>query len=167
MTEGHAVGASGRGKGLLAFYVAMGAVLALVAVVCFAWTPLKIRYYEQQARRAHKDVPFSQRAFIKGICAISELAQIGPPAEPALKRLLSSRDRELRHNVALELNRRGAEWTMPLLVFAAQDRDAQVADTALQGVELLLDGSASFSSADELLAWWEREGKAKYGGPRR
>jgi hypothetical protein len=148
---------------MLAFYVGTGVVLALFLGGWFAWTPLRIAYYERSARTGHTGEPPDDLTTTKGLHAIYRLVEIGPRAEPALRRLLRSESRDLRYEVASALRIREAQWTIPLLVLAAQDRDRDIAQTAMWGVEPVLHDGLRFRSTEELLSWWHREGKAKYG----
>jgi len=98
----------GRRKGLVGFYVGMGAVLALVVTFYFAWTPLRALYWEREVRKVFPPPPkravcrWGGRGFVATTNfpneeililtyeqaaerPVGELVSLGPAAEPALR----------------------------------------------------------------------------------
>ena len=164
-------------RGMLAFYGAMGAVVVLFAAGYFAWTPLRIWYWEREVLREEDptisaDLIGASSDFRREHAAYYLLAA-GDQARPAIRRLLSSDRSGVRMLMVVvcggsrDLERR---WVVPHLVeIARTDHDAVVrtcAVTAVADITNVREDSPSFyrdPGVRELLKWWKREGKAKYG----
>ena len=80
MTEDRRADPTKRSKRMLAFYVAMGVVVALFVAGFLAWTPLRIWYWQQQAESAGNS---TDRAH-----ALASLVAVGPQSRNALQNLL-------------------------------------------------------------------------------
>ncbi len=148
----------GRRKGLVGFYVGMGAVLALVVTFYFAWTPLRALYWEREVRKVFPPPPkravcrWGGRGFVATTNfpneeililtyeqaaerPVGELVSLGPAAEPALRRLLALS--RARKSVLVLLGKRGARWALPLVVehLAAPDEDPGAGAAAVYAAE--------------------------------
>jgi hypothetical protein len=167
-------------KTLLAFYVGMGAVLALAVAFYFAWTPLRVWYWEREVRQSdtslvtkidssHGTLLLSPRAL-----AAMRLVDLRPRAFPALKRLLHHPDEGVRRETlfALEESGRRTMWAFPLLIEVVGKGDFDAAHGAVRAAEKMsgrkfVQNYSYFSpelTREQMLRWWEREGTAKYGG---
>jgi hypothetical protein len=183
---------SRRRKGLLAFYVGTGVVVLVLVGFWFAWTPLKVWYWERQVRRAPGasytagpdgwkialDLPRTQAA--------RALADLGPSSEMAFRRLLNSRNSKLNGYVLKALNRPEDSWALPMLVDIAKHEDLELAEDAIYAAQRIAGesffppqkGTGDISDIPlggirkpkgveparvRLLAWWNREGRARYG----
>ncbi len=114
---------------------------------------------------------------IDGLPEALNLVDAGPRAGGALGRLLQASDREVRGVTSLALEMRKPPWVLPLVMQAVESKDVDIALNAVFTAQRLTDedfglDAASGSIEDRkllpdarkrLLAWWEREGKAKYG----
>jgi hypothetical protein len=164
----------GGRKGLLAFYVGTGVVFLLFAGSYFAWTPVWVRYYEWQIVR-ERDARYSSHLLMQHMrereAAATALVDIGQPAGPAVERLLLGDQGVWVHNAVCKSH---AAWTLPLLIRVARNGEMGSASAAITTAGLLAGRDFTIrrrmSGKDELkersarlFAWWEREGKAKYG----
>jgi hypothetical protein len=180
---------------MLGFYVAMGALLALAVGFCFAWTPLRIWYWQGEVRRRGPCGTTTLTRTPSGVHisrtprgdAARELVRIGPRASPALKRLLQEGgDDRLRYDVLSGIKGEDAPWVVPLLIDVLKGSEYAETRLTVQIMELfagrqfiprpaysrilsLIGDSWNENERVEegrksALDWWEREGKAKYGG---
>jgi hypothetical protein len=159
---------------MLAFYVAMGAVCLLLVGFYFAWTPVRVWYW----RNEFIDAPSQERA----LQAAEHLVDVGPSSYSCLEGLLQDAPHSFsRQALVSAAGRSDAQWTLPLLVnvLSSDHEPPWVHWTALQAAERILDrrlraptnpphmkdemAEAVKESRSEFLAWWHREGKAKYG----
>jgi hypothetical protein len=154
-----------RGRSLTGFYIALGVVAALVGLGAWLWTPARIWYYERQFRAAKTSADLR--------AAAEKLGDVGPQALPAFKRLLQSED-SANWTFVLHsgLGHPGRTWALPLIVQTARDSDDEIGRDAIWAAENVLGKRWAFGARDledvpearrRLLAWWEREGRAKYG----
>jgi hypothetical protein len=153
------------GRSLTGFYIALGVVAALVGLGAWLWTPARIWHYERQFRAAKTNSDLH--------AAAEKLGDVGPRALPAFKRLLQSEDYANRASVLHSgLGRPGHTWALPLIVETARDSDDTIAQDAIWAAEDVLGKRWVFGAQHleyvpearrSLLAWWEREGRAKYG----
>ncbi len=152
-------------KGMLGFYVGLGVVAALLVGGWFAWTPLRVSYY----RRRVASLPDGRERLDAGVA----LARIGPPAEQALRELISSEDVLTRSYAVAGMHNGGSVFWLPLLVEASRDPEDYIADRAIHAVHersrrtfdrpFDLSGSETLKAQRKMvLDWWEREGKAQY-----
>jgi hypothetical protein len=127
------------------------------------------------------DVSGSIGLVTERIAMAGKLAEVGPAAHPNLCRLLTSPNQNLRAEVLSAFHHPKYAWLLPLIVESARDGDANVVREAYTAARSTvggapnpmqpvppLDQNASEQQQVEalrkaLLAWWEREGKAKYG----
>jgi hypothetical protein len=152
-----------KGRSLAGFYITVGVIAALVLLGTWLWTPAKITYWEWQARRGGDGpiTPGRQHA-------LGALLQMGPPAQPALGRLLRSPHSNLRREIVDILYAGVNQRDLPLIVIAAQCNDPRVARHATDAawkvlyVEIEQGRVGNFAGPRELLDWWEREGRARY-----
>jgi hypothetical protein len=173
-------------RGMLGFYLAMGALLALAVGFGFAWTPLRVSYWEREVR---SDGSLNCTDYSSGYVpgqrdkAARKLAECGPVSLQAFRRLLSKGDPAFRVAVLYGLTEDAkATWAVRLLVDASGDPDfcvagqAIMAVSAITGKRFLPPYKAGLASEPRttagavgigrrnLQAWWEKEGRAKYGG---
>ena len=189
-------------KGMLGFYVLTGVALALFGSFYFAWTPLKVRYWERELTRffestaggrsgyaitQNSGVPTTVSCGTRNTRALSKLLEIGPPARSALERTCASFPSQ-RSLIIGYLGCPQGMWTFPLVIEAACEQDSLVAVSAVDAAERLsgqsffpkgprmvrskpgpgamsreIGDSELAAARKNLLDWWEREGKAKYG----
>ena len=182
MTDGQAVDTPKKRKGLLAFYVATGFLALLFVGFYFAWTPLRVLYWERKVRtkpRSSSGNP--QGAVVQDsdarVLAAIKLAKLGTAARSAFRRLLNSPDMGVRTAALFGLRDSQPSWALPLLVEVCSDKDQAVVCHALWAAEDIC--GRQFGPAQEFgprgndaplkaarrnfLDWWNREGKAKYG----
>ena len=114
------------------------------------------------------------------VSAARSLIRTGPSAAAAVERLLGLDDPYLRIDVLDGFQGTEAEWAIPILVDFARRADLGEAMSAIEAIEgqtkkELLPPfrpmSSGFDEArrrrigrDRMIDWWEREGRAKYGG---
>lgn len=120
-------------KGLLTFYVVTGVVVALLVGSYFAWTPLKVLYWEKKTIEATTGHMIIQRRPGDGtvyFTALPEaprrLAAIGKPAQGALERLLAHDDPGIRLACVQALGEARAKWAVSLMKGALGDEDAAI-----------------------------------------
>jgi hypothetical protein len=112
------------------FYVATGMVCLLLIGFYFAWTPLRVFYWEREVRKAPK-VPSPGYAADTRVPATEKLAAVGPHALPAFKRLLSG-----GHAVALAgLRQPNDRWALPLIAQAVRSSDSVMVVQAAYAAE--------------------------------
>lgn len=157
-------------RSLGGFYVATGVVVLLLVGFCFAWAPLKIWYWEREVS------PYDGSG--RSSLAAVKLVEIGPAAQDALKRLLSSGDHlvisavlgAIKQACARDQGRNKVDWVVPLVVPLTQGKDEADIDAAVQilrrfaGDDFCRDMKSSAEIQAGVRDWWEKEGKAKYGG---
>jgi hypothetical protein len=189
-----AAGQPARGRSLVGFYIAIGVVAALVLLGAWLQAPLRIWYWEGAVRRAcaasERLSPYDSRGTLPIRQAARGLAMVGPQARPALDRVL--RDPELSNSewILWGIQDADAAWALPLVVREAEAQEYydDIAATALVVAGSLARQEFVNSKAvydlmhtdsgknlykvigpgrARLLDWWEREGKAKYGEPKR
>ena len=169
---------SQQGRSLTGFYVAVGVVAALVGLGTWLCKPAQVWYWERQVS---KD-PYYTEANGLRVCnhdrevAAEELANLGPVAYPAFQRLLQSNDMDVRVNALIGVCNPRSTWALPLVAGSAQDQsNLPIIWTVVRTAEEITGqtfrtGGRSQSELLEarrkLMAWWEREGRAKYGGAR-
>jgi hypothetical protein len=167
---------------MLPFYVGTGVVLALLVGGWFAWTPLRVWYWEREVLKAAEldgpGAPGDLPDPMKCDRPLGRLLDIGPPALPAVERLLAHRYVSLRQRVVGHVYEERStkkpgnhvDWAVPLMVRTAlADPDVNTRQLAVD----MLDNTTEFREASsatdfegltrELRAWWESEGRAKYG----
>ena len=183
MNEAEEVAPPRTRRGMLAFYVGIGAVLALFVGGWFAWTPLRIWYWEQKASSADTGgsnfIPLGLAGWPVSpgnpcTDAVSSLVAVGPQSLPAIRRLLHGTDQKRTLCVLAALRDPKSVWALPVLVeLVRDDRDATARYWAMRAAAgasgnafpIFLSGMGSEEEDHQrLLRWWEREGKAKYGG---
>ena len=116
------------------------------------------------------------------IVLAGRLAEAGAAAYPNLRRLLTSPDQKLRAEVLGAFHHPKYTWLLPLIMESARDGDADTVREAYAAARNTVGGSPNPmqpvppldpNASDQqqvqalrnaLLAWWEREGQAKYGG---
>ena len=171
---------------LTGFYIVTAIVAALVGLGVWLWTPLKIAYWERQAREYRGELvrvggpgtslyAYKAPSDLKAIDAFDKLARVGPRAAPAFRRLLRHPVSQVRGFALVALISPKASWALPLIVEASADQDPEVAGFAVFVAEQI--AGQTFSKRDRyqpvfpmdvsegrknLLDWWEREGRAKY-----
>jgi len=175
-----------RSRRMLGFYIAMGAALALFVGGWFAWTPLRIGYWEGKVRRTDPS-PYVKTG-PHGSCfvqpcdrAARALAELGPAALPAVSRLLRDENSQTQAAVVRALGDTKSTWALPLLIELMEKPTAEygvilacvyaVSNLTGYRVPTHYSGtSQSFTDNDNaqhcrrsLLDWWGREGRAKYG----
>lgn len=184
-----------KGRSLAGFYIGLGVAAALLLGGWFAWTPLRIGYYEWRIVKTYpKDGAESVLADwimhstrdrnsepteLKGYCWARSLVDIGPQSRPTLERLLRSENPIVRRMVVIALGRSKQPWAMALLVEASRDTNIDVAWRAVYFAGTITDQSffreGTYSgdpwaplraARRSLLNWWEREGRAEYGDGR-
>ncbi len=191
MTEGQAVETPKKRKGMLGFYIGLGAVALLLVGFYFSWTPLRVWYWEREVRRSPSgnnfrvewpDWPITSMG-PRGEAA-RRLVDIGPVARFAVRRLLAEKDFELRLDVVVAFRKEEHAWGVPLLVEAGSDErieNLMIAEYAIMATghicgqqffpvtRNIMDEGSEFQIArvqegrKALRVWWEKEGKAKYG----
>jgi len=173
-------------KSLKGFYVAMGVLLALTVGGWFAWTPLKIMYYEKKVEIASSLVlvPLKSGWSERHVKA-HELAMLGPASYKSFARLLGKGSSVDRIEVMMGLSSPGNTlWALPLYADVAMSKhsDSRIpaiaAELAATMVEVDLgrpvvqwperkkfknDEEHRLAISNCFLDWWEREGKAMYG----
>jgi len=165
------------GRSLTGFYIALGVVAALVGLGAWLWTPARIWYWERQVKKAPPtEVHGVQACNHDREIAACKLADLGPVAYPAFQRLLQSNDMDVRVNALIGVCNPRSTWALPLVAGSAQDQSNlpiiwTVVRTAeeITGQTFRTGGRSQeelFEARRRLLAWWEREGRAKYGGAR-
>jgi hypothetical protein len=182
---------------MVGFYVGTGMVVVLFVGGWFAWTPLRVWYWERETVKTMADYrgPGPLGGFCKSPRAPLELATLGPAAYGAFDRLLENPEQGVRLACVAALFDARPRWDYPLLIKASQDRDVEVAVRAISVVQLrtneeffpkrlgngwvtgyyivsVVAGNEKWRTMSQeevgpireaLLAWWDREGKAKYG----
>jgi len=131
------------------------------------------------------DVSGSISLITERIVLAGKLAEAGPVAYPNLRRLLTSPDRNLRAEVLSALHHPKYAWLLPLIVESARDGNAEAIEEAYAAARSIVGGSPNpmqpAAPLDEktsrqqrveelrkaLLAWWQREGQAKFGEPKK
>lgn len=161
-------------RSLLVFYIGLGVIAALIGLFSILWTPLRVWHWERQARVAKDEAPLPYLGVDQAkVAAAMKLATIGEPAQAAFRRLLASEDSSVRYNAVEALSTGDPHWALSLLVDAAkQEADGRVQANIVSTARYLSGHRPSNSSCSasgewkqgipDLLAWWEREGKAKY-----
>ena len=164
-------------RSLTGFYVTVGIVATLFALVAWGWKPAQARYWERRALRAYQKPDLAAADD-----AVEKLAEVGRPARAAFERLLAPNANWYRGRVVQMLGRRANRWALPVLVrLARDDRDAGVRYMALAAAETIT-GKAFFSAEfvvrrgaqsefapgveqarQQLLDWWDAEGRSRYG----
>ncbi len=158
----------------------------------FAWTPLRIWYWEREVRRrgwssVTTEGPGPDGTWVRKtprINAARELLRLGPAAEPAVRRLLEVDDDgdRLPEDVLHAFSRREDKWALPLLIEIAGDKNSYVYYGAIYAAERVtrrkffppvrhINELSGWGAArrwreqarKNLLDWWEKEGRAEYG----
>jgi hypothetical protein len=131
----------GGRKGLLAFYISMGVVALLFVGFCFAWTPLRVWYWEREVRRSPPWI-FSpgqsgQTPVIEfpRTRAARALADLGPSSAAAFRRLVRARNYDPNGYVLGVLNRPDDSWALPMLMETAKRDDPALAAHAIYAVQ--------------------------------
>ena len=189
--EAHVATPVKKRRGMVAFYVATGVACLLLVGFYFAWTPLRVWYWEREVHHREssrlKRTPSGvviNRATISD--AARELVRIGPRAAHALKRLLQEEgENHLRLDVLDGIRGEDVPWVAPLLVGLLRTSQHSEARVTVQIMEQcsgrqfmpppargrIENLAGSTWGKDErveegrknALVWWEKEGKAKYG----
>ena len=158
----------GKKRSLLGFYIATGVVAVLLVAGWLARTPIQVRYYRWKA-------VYSPDTGRRRVDAGMALADMGPPAEGALRELLRSKDPDVRMNTVISIGNSGrSTYWLPLLVGASQDPDDSVAWVAIQNV-IQRSNSQWFDNPFDpsdletigahrkaVLDWWESKGRRQY-----
>ena len=166
-----------HGRSLAGFYIAIGLVAAVVGLGIWLWTPLKIRYWEQEIHRTCLDLnaASSMGSVSYGgvpVDIAKQLVAAGPQAAPAVSRLLTSP--ETRRIVLQAIRDVRARWTLPLLADACQREEDRGGTLVLVitaqditgksfGAWWLMNDAAAENACSQFLGWWDSEGKAIYG----
>ena len=140
-----------RRRGMTSFYLAMGALLALAAAFAFAWTPLRVWYWEKEfmgyVRAVPADTPVSfhiwrpngGRMLIgtakEGTEALGRLIELGPAAASAIERALSSLPADRQMRVMDCLAEAGEAWTVRALVSSVRGGKPYLVREALDTAE--------------------------------
>jgi hypothetical protein len=161
-----------RRRGLLGFYIVTGVVLASFVGGWLARTPLQVAYYEwrsngefKEAWAKHAKNAGSATQFDAKLPSLTSLVELGPPALPALRRLLADDSTrglgsgELRRQVFIRLTSRDAIWAITLAVEHADSPDETLVVMAAEQ----MTGLSFSQEASDLASWWELRGKSKYG----
>jgi len=152
-------------RGMLGFYVAGFVFLGLVGLCAWLWTPIRILYWETKVTRAGAEGDgYSASA------AAVELVRIGPAARPAIRRLLRSATPGLRWDMLTGIRDANQKWVVAEVVDSCRDeQDGKILGFAasvmrhLVGITLSARSEETAALRRQILDWWEREGKAKYG----
>jgi len=176
---------------MLAFYAGTGVICLLLVGFYFAWTPVRVWYWEREVLNAEPvaSPDMTLKADSSGLLpvfgpgprtiAARKLANCGAQAEPAFRRLLQTGDSRFRVEVVRAIYGSKHLWALPLLIEMTADEDPRVVREAIGGADSIV-ADRSFTSGGwmdnpgpqqavvdscrkKLLAWWKREGKAKYG----
>jgi hypothetical protein len=163
-----------RRRGLLGFYISTGVVVTLFVACYFAWTPLRVWYWERKVRNARRDYvvgvgPSTIWMLTPRADAAKRLAALGPSARPAFQRLLSQGEMLDQVQLSAVLRDTRSVWALPLLVAVVRNEDPlYIIPTGLH-IDEMAEGAPAATSASSpeqartmILTWWEREGKAKY-----
>ena len=169
-------------RSLLGFYIVAVILLLLTAGLSFAWTPLRLRYWERKTRSAAADY---ERALKSGSSrevnaargrvfpAATKLVALGSIARPAVEAAVEESPRAAEA-IVMVLGETRPTWALPILVKMCQ-QEAYSSLCIVETAEKITNrnfsrtfraGPATGLRPDRrlFLAWWEREGKAKYGG---
>jgi hypothetical protein len=170
-----------QGRSLAGFYIALGVVAGLVLLGVWLSTPLRVWYWERQIQKPLPPCPASNAPGYDAIHALYDeqseaavrLVEIGPRSAPAVTRLLRRGHAE-RWITLWALQRVSAKWALPILVEECRERNDPaltllLVDTAERITGEFIQPPEGYLRVKELppqlfLAWWEREGQAKYGG---
>jgi hypothetical protein len=166
-------GPAKHGRSLVGFYVALGAVAAVVGLGAVMWKPLMMRYYEWRITRPGASATYDDLEAARG------LARMGPAAAGTTRRILHG-PVDNSHAALWGIRVEKATWALPLLVELAlknNDRNVDEVEFARNIDEVMFDIDCltheDFRGLEDtsvvvvqkrLSDWWEREGKAKYGG---
>jgi hypothetical protein len=154
---------------MLAFYISTGLVVALFVAGYFAWTPLRVWYLERRIRSMYSGSIEDVRMF-----EFRKLANCGPQAYRSFERLVN-RSPDLRWSAMRALRKPADSWALPLVVESANSAQFETVHAALIAAKRItgknfVPWTDRFPSMPDpgphrkrLLAWWESEGKAKYG----
>jgi hypothetical protein len=103
--------------------------------------------------------------------AVGRLADLGPAGYPAIRRLLTTSDADMKTDVLMGLHRLDYKWAFPLVI--EEIRDARSKEHIATGLSLaeFFEGRSFLPKPEQtldearqaLLDWWEKEGKARYG----
>jgi hypothetical protein len=161
----------GRERSLLWFYLLLALAAGAFAFFALAWRPLRAGHWERQVRAAY------ERGDVKAAGkALDKLDALGPAARAAVGRLLLPNGAWYRGQVVQELGRKENRWMLPALVrLAREDGDAAVVRLAISAAESMsgriffppvggLDRAGLDEARSKLREWWDREGRAKFGG---
>jgi hypothetical protein len=179
---------------MLAFYVGTGLVLALLVGGWFAWTPLKMYRYEQKVLGMESGSAAQLRAMreVAELGPVSRTVMRRLLANPdAGVRVSACRGLHLaRQSWAVPLLIRAALDPEPAVAGASIAAVVNTADIAslkeavntaarprvmlipevgkryTEDLPVIEDTREVESLRSRLVSWWEREGKAKYGGSR-
>jgi hypothetical protein len=168
---------------MLVFYVSTGVVLALFVSGWFAWTPLRVWYWEREVRRHMPMMGLVPGAKNPHARAVHCLVAIGPQSRAAVERLFKENDSALQIYLLVALRDRTNTWALSLLVGQVRTKDClgnfELFDTVslisdrdfMKGSERQTSGPAGIGLSEvdfaevrrRILVWWEREGKVNYG----
>jgi hypothetical protein len=172
---------TGKGRSLLGFYVAMLVLLAAVGGLGLAWTPLRVWYWERQTIQAAESESGSFALCMFGRLdtprtrAARRLADVGPAAEQAFRRLLRNDNERFRLQVLSAFGYPSDSWAVPLLIEQARNENALTGFVAVTSLKSIVPGAPGRFMAylgshsyererAEFMDWWTREGREKYGG---
>ena len=160
-----------RERSLVWFYVVLGLAAAILAGGALAWKPLEAAHWERRTREA-----FERGDVRSAGDALDKLEALGPAARAAAGRLLAPNGAWYRGQVIQDIGRKENRWLLPALVrLAREERDTAVVHLAVSAAEPMsgriffpLTPTAGRTGVEEargrFIAWWERDGQAKYGG---
>jgi hypothetical protein len=185
MTEGQAV--EKKRKGMLLFYVSTGLLAFLFVGFYFAWTPLQVWYWERQVlRRDVNAIEATSSSFYEPsvLRAARKLVEFGPAARSALRRLLHSSAPLRRTYMLAALDSPKHDWALPIVIQEIQQPSEYDLYGPIRTVEKLTGRRFTVPAVQglprgamprphtpeelkvarrDILLWWKREGKAKYG----
>jgi hypothetical protein len=159
-----------HGRSLVGFYVALGFIAVLVGMGVWLWTPITVLRLERQVHHPEAYLQFANHINPRAI-PVMKLVKMGPVARAALRRLLNDPSPEVRMAALVDMKfGDGPTWYFHLVIEAASRGDDEMAQYAIEvASERAGRGFRDWTGdwrveRQNLLDWWEREGKAKYGG---
>jgi hypothetical protein len=167
-------------RGRIGFFIGLGVVAMVVVAWVWVVTPAEIRYWENRCREEGYRATSRETGGVGEdracVAAAENLVNLGPRTAPAVLRLL--RDMQTRCPTLEALVKARAKWALPVLAEVCSEMPdgsggrffLTNAAQDISGVDFGCGGFLSHEARNEVgtperfLQWWEREGKAKYGG---